>query len=129
MGGARWIEPARRGGLHAPALAGPGLGARSAPFVAGARARVPGSEIQYAFALKSAPAGLAPLLAMAATPTNLRPEGAEPDALPSDLSYEGALAELEQLVARMEAGSLPLDQLLGAYRRGAALLEIGRAHV
>ncbi|MFY9459974.1 exodeoxyribonuclease VII small subunit [Aquabacterium commune] len=37
-------------------------------------------------------------------------------------SYEAALAELEQLVARMEAGALPLDQLLVGYQRGAQLL-------
>lgn len=37
-------------------------------------------------------------------------------------TYEAALAELEQLVAAMEAGQLPLDQLLESYRRGAVLL-------
>lgn len=37
-------------------------------------------------------------------------------------SYEEALAELERLVACMEAGQLPLDQLLGSYQRGAELL-------
>ena len=37
-------------------------------------------------------------------------------------SYEAALAELEQLVAAMEAGQLPLDRLLDSYRRGAVLL-------
>jgi exodeoxyribonuclease VII small subunit len=37
-------------------------------------------------------------------------------------SYEQALAELEQSVAAMEAGQLPLDQLLQAYQRGAELL-------
>jgi exodeoxyribonuclease VII small subunit len=37
-------------------------------------------------------------------------------------SYELALAELDQLVQRMEAGQLPLDQLLDSYRRGADLL-------
>jgi len=38
------------------------------------------------------------------------------------LSYEQALAELERLLAGMEAGQLPLDQLLESYRRGAELL-------
>jgi exodeoxyribonuclease VII small subunit len=38
-------------------------------------------------------------------------------------SYEEALAELESLVARMEDGQLPLDQMLDSYRRGATLLE------
>lgn len=37
-------------------------------------------------------------------------------------SYEAALAELEDWVARMESGQLPLDQLLAGYQRGAALL-------
>jgi exodeoxyribonuclease VII small subunit len=37
-------------------------------------------------------------------------------------SYEQALAELEQWVAAMENGQLPLDQLLQAYQRGAELL-------
>lgn len=37
-------------------------------------------------------------------------------------SYEAALAELEQLVAQLDAGQLPLDQLLGRYQRGAELL-------
>ncbi len=46
-----------------------------------------------------------------------------------NLSYEEALAELEQLVARMEAGSLPLDQLLTAYQRGAALLKFCRSRL
>lgn len=44
-------------------------------------------------------------------------------------SYEAALAELEQLVARMEAGALPLDQLLVSYRRGAQLLGHCRARL
>lgn len=37
-------------------------------------------------------------------------------------SYEHALEELERLVASMEAGQLPLDQLLASYKRGADLL-------
>jgi exodeoxyribonuclease VII small subunit len=42
------------------------------------------------------------------------------DAAPA--SYEQALAEIDQIVSRMEAGQLPLDQLLDSYRRGADLL-------
>ena len=38
------------------------------------------------------------------------------------VSYEDALAELERLVAAMEAGQLPLDRLLESYKRGAELL-------
>jgi exodeoxyribonuclease VII small subunit len=41
-------------------------------------------------------------------------------------SYETALQELEQLVARLEGGQLPLDQLLGSYQRGAQLLAFCR---
>ncbi len=41
-------------------------------------------------------------------------------ALPA--SYEAALQELEQLVAQLESGQLPLDQLLSGYQRGAVLL-------
>jgi exodeoxyribonuclease VII small subunit len=37
-------------------------------------------------------------------------------------SFEAALAELETLVQKMEAGTLSLEQSLGAYRRGALLV-------
>jgi exodeoxyribonuclease VII small subunit len=37
-------------------------------------------------------------------------------------SYEQALVELDRLVQQMEAGQMPLDQLLDAYKRGAQLL-------
>ncbi|CAG0123411.1 Exodeoxyribonuclease 7 small subunit [Rhodocyclaceae bacterium] len=39
------------------------------------------------------------------------------------LSFEAALAELEQVVADMEAGQLPLEESLAAYKRGAELLQ------
>jgi len=42
------------------------------------------------------------------------------------VSYEAALEELEQLVAQLEGGQLPLDQLLERYQRGAALLAFCR---
>ncbi len=38
-------------------------------------------------------------------------------------SYEEALAELEQLVGRLESGDMPLEQLLSGYQRGAELLK------
>ncbi|MET0517642.1 MAG: exodeoxyribonuclease VII small subunit [Burkholderiaceae bacterium] len=44
-------------------------------------------------------------------------------------SYEHALDELERLVAAMEAGQLPLDQLLESYRRGAELLGFCRTRL
>jgi exodeoxyribonuclease VII small subunit len=37
-------------------------------------------------------------------------------------SFEAALAELEELVGRMETGELPLQESLAAYKRGAELL-------
>ena len=41
-------------------------------------------------------------------------------------SYEAALQELEQLVGRLESGELPLEELMGGYQRGAALLQFCR---
>lgn len=44
-------------------------------------------------------------------------------ALPSiaSLSFEEALAELEQIVRSLEAGKVKLDEAVGAYERGAQL--------
>ena len=44
-------------------------------------------------------------------------------------SYEAALSELDALVAAMESGQMPLDQLLEGYRRGARLLEFCRGRL
>lgn len=44
-------------------------------------------------------------------------------------NYEDALAELERLVAAMEAGQMPLERLLDSYRRGAELLSFCRARL
>ena len=44
-------------------------------------------------------------------------------------NYEAALQELEQLVAALDAGQLPLDQLLAQYQRGAELLRFCRAQL
>ena len=49
-----------------------------------------------------------------------------PDSAPPPAHYEAAMQELETLVARMESGDLPLDQLLASYERGAALLQLCR---
>jgi exodeoxyribonuclease VII small subunit len=38
-------------------------------------------------------------------------------------TFESALAELEKIVQAMEAGQLPLDESIAAYRRGAELLQ------
>ena len=37
-------------------------------------------------------------------------------------SYEAALAELDALVAQMESGQMPLEQLLEGYRRATELM-------
>jgi exodeoxyribonuclease VII small subunit len=42
-------------------------------------------------------------------------------------NFEAAIAELEDIVARMEGGALPLQDSLAAYRRGAALLQYCQA--
>ena len=42
-------------------------------------------------------------------------------------SFEAALAELEAIVAAMEGGQLPLEESLGAYKRGAELLQYCQA--
>ena len=55
------------------------------------------------------------------------PDAAAASAPPA--SYEAALAELERLVQAMEAGQLPLDQLLDSYKRGAELLTYCRAQL
>ncbi len=41
-------------------------------------------------------------------------------------SYEAALQELEQLIAQIESGQLPLEQMLSGYQRAAQLLEYCR---
>lgn len=38
-------------------------------------------------------------------------------------SFEDAMAELEQLVSRMEAGELPLEASVAAYKRGSELVK------
>ena len=40
---------------------------------------------------------------------------------PKATGFEGALTELEELVARMEAGHLPLDEALRSFERGVQL--------
>lgn len=52
------------------------------------------------------------------------PANAAPDAVPA--SYEAALEELESLVARLESGQMPLEELLSGYQRGATLLKFCR---
>jgi len=44
-------------------------------------------------------------------------------------SFEAALSEIENIVAAMEAGQLPLEQSLTAYKRGAELLQYCQARL
>lgn len=48
------------------------------------------------------------------------------DSTATPAQYEAAMDELEGLVARMESGDMPLDQLLSQYQRGAHLLQFCR---
>ena len=48
------------------------------------------------------------------------------DSTANPAHYEAAMDELEGLVARMESGDMPLDQLLSQYQRGAHLLQFCR---
>ena len=47
----------------------------------------------------------------------------------STRTFESALAELENIVARMEGGQLSLEQSLTAYKRGAELLKFCQAQL
>ncbi len=60
--------------------------------------------------------------AKASSPTDLL--SAAELALPA--TYESAMQELERLVARLESGEMPLEQLLTGYQRGAQLLQFCR---
>jgi exodeoxyribonuclease VII small subunit len=48
---------------------------------------------------------------------------------PDQPSFESALAELEKIVAGMEAGQMPLEKSLAAYKRGAELLKFCQAQL
>jgi exodeoxyribonuclease VII small subunit len=59
-------------------------------------------------------------------PASSSPAATAPVQAELPASYEAALQELEALVASLEAGQLPLDQLLTGYQRGAQLLAFCR---
>ncbi|MCZ7563585.1 MAG: exodeoxyribonuclease VII small subunit [Burkholderiales bacterium] len=52
---------------------------------------------------------------------------AEPSQENASPTFEAALAELEQIVARMESGDLTLEQSLAAHRRGLELARFCQA--
>lgn len=45
------------------------------------------------------------------------------DSVKDPPNFEAAMAELEALVERMDAGQLPLEESLQAYQRGVVLLK------
>jgi len=56
------------------------------------------------------------------TPRDTKASPTAPDGDgPAEPDFETALAELEQLVARMEAGDMTLEASLAAFERGVAL--------
>ena len=60
---------------------------------------------------------------MAKSTSSPKSPAAEAGTIPAlPATYEAALQELEGLVASLESGQLPLDQLLTGYQRGAQLL-------
>jgi exodeoxyribonuclease VII small subunit len=60
-----------------------------------------------------------------ASPSSRAPTASTPDAA-EPASYEAAMDELESLVAQLESGEMPLEQLLTGYQRGAELLQFCR---
>ena len=68
---------------------------------------------------------------LTALPFRLSPKSAQRVSKPSKTSppesLEAALAELEKIVSSMEAGQLPLERSLAAYKRGAELLKYCQA--
>lgn len=44
-------------------------------------------------------------------------------AITPELSFEEAVSELELIVTQMESNQLPLQEALGAFKRGSALLQ------
>lgn len=47
----------------------------------------------------------------------------KPASEPAAASFESAMAELDQLVAKMESGELPLEASVAAYKRGSELVQ------
>ena len=41
-----------------------------------------------------------------------------------EMSFEDAIAELGSLVSRLEAGELPLEESIAAYKKGVELVQL-----
>lgn len=46
-----------------------------------------------------------------------------------DLDFESTLAQLEQIVARLENGDLPLEEALSSFEQGIKLVQSGQARL
>lgn len=64
---------------------------------------------------------------MAKRPNRPSGEDAELDAEVASLPFEAAVERLESIITRIEDGSVGLEETLGEYRRGHALLRRCRA--
>ena len=56
--------------------------------------------------------------------SGVHPDGVPPEGVPPDIAamnFEDALAELEQIVRRLEGGQVKLDEAIMSYERGAQL--------
>lgn len=62
-------------------------------------------------------------------PTPSMPKAAAAKKSDQPASYEAALQELEQLIAQIESGQLPLEQMLCGYQRAAELLGFCRGQL
>ena len=56
-------------------------------------------------------------------------EAQDPKALIAALSFEDGIKLLEELVAKVESGSLALESALSGYERGAVLVEHLKSHL
>lgn len=71
----------------------------------------------------SSPAPLRRVRSLPKSPPAAAPPAAE------TLSFEAAVSELDSIVAAMESGSLPLEESLAAYKRGAELVRAAQARL
>ena len=53
----------------------------------------------------------------------------KPEGVLKEVSFENGLKLLEELVARVESGSLGLDKAVSSYERGVALVEHLKQHL
>ena len=92
--------------------------------------RLPAAAGREKWAFGTQPDPPPPTLASKITDRPLTPTMPRSSAsAPEPATYEQALVELEALVQAMEAGKMPLDQLLASYKRGAQLLQQCRARL